>query len=551
MEGSLRRKILVTSALPYANGSIHLGHMVEYIQTDIWARFQRIIGNECYYICADDAHGTPIMLKAKEMGLAPDMLVSKMREEHLADFHNFAIAFDYYGSTHSLANHALTIEIYRRAKEKGHIVMRNISQAFDPIEKMFLPDRFVKGSCPHCLAKDQYGDNCEVCGATYSPADLLDAVSALSGVAPVTAESDHYFFKLNDFKDFLRSWVASGSLQEEVRKKLMEWFEEGLQDWDISRDAPYFGFKIPDTEDKYFYVWLDAPIGYMASFMEFCQNKELQFLEYWGPESSAELYHFIGKDIIYFHSLFWPATLCAADYRIPTAVFAHGFLTVDGKKMSKSRGTFIKARSYLDHLDPEYLRYYFAAKLGAGIDDIDLNFNDFRSRVNADLVGKVVNIASRCAGFIHKYFSGKLSGRCSEPKLYQGFVDLRAELMKLYEQRNYNHAIRKIISLADEANQYIDNKQPWKLIKENDNEQEVHDVCTMGLNLYRVIIAYLAPVLPITAEKSRIFLNCDSLHWAEIDKPLLNQPINLFTALMQRVDDKAIAAVILASQDHR
>ena len=481
------RKILITSALPYANGSIHLGHMVEYIQTDIWSRFQKLQGHECYYVCADDAHGTPIMLRARGEGIEPEDLIARVWKEHTEDFAGFGIDFDNYHSTHSDENKACASLIYERNRDAGHIARRTISQAYDPEANMFLPDRFIKGTCPKCGAEDQYGDNCEACGATYSPTELKNPVSAVSGATPIEKDSEHLFFKLADFEKTLKDWHQAGHVQAEMANKLDEWFEAGLADWDISRDAPYFGFEIPDAPNKYFYVWLDAPIGYMASFRNLCDKKGIDFDSFWKADSDAELYHFIGKDIIYFHALFWPAMLQGAGFRMPTSVFAHGFLTVDGAKMSKSRGTFVKARTYLKHLNPEYLRYYFAAKLSSKIDDLDLNLEDFAQRVNADLVGKVVNIASRNAGFIKKRFDNKLSATCSEPELYQSFVDAGDQIAAHYENRDYGRAIREIMALADKANQYIDDKAPWVIAKEEGKDQELHDISSVGINLFRVL----------------------------------------------------------------
>ncbi len=460
------RKILVTSALPYANGPIHLGHLVEYIQTDIWVRFQKQRGNHCYFVCADDTHGTPIMLKADREGIKPEQLIAQVGKEHLADFTEFGVAFDNYHSTHSEENKTFSSLIYIRLRDAGHISSRTITQAYDPVKAMFLPDRFIKGECPKCGAADQYGDGCEVCGATYSPTELKNAVSAISGEKPIEKDSVHYFFNLADFTGMLRDWTNAGHLQAEVCNKLAEWLDGGLQQWDISRDAPYFGFEIPDAPGKYFYVWLDAPIGYMASFKNLCDKQGLDFDEFWAEDSTAELYHFIGKDIIYFHALFWPAMLNGAHFRTPSAIFVHGFLTVNGEKMSKSRGTFITARTYLEHLNPEYLRYYFAAKLSAGVDDIDLNFDDFSQRVNSDLVGKVVNIASRCSGFISKRFANVLSASCSEPALFQEFINANEQIAAFYETREFGKAMREIMALADKANQYIDEKKPWLIAKQ-------------------------------------------------------------------------------------
>jgi methionyl-tRNA synthetase len=523
--------------------------MVEYIQTDIWSRFQKLRGHDCLYVCADDAHGTPIMLRAEQEGLTPEQLIERVGEEHRADFRDFHIGFDNYYSTHSPENRELAELIYRRNRDAGHITTRTITQAFDPVREMFLPDRFIKGECPRCGAADQYGDSCEVCGATYAHTELKNPVSVVSGSIPVERESLHYFFRLADFEPMLREWTAGEHVQDEVTNKLNEWFDAGLREWDISRDAPYFGFRIPDTEDKYFYVWLDAPIGYMASFRNLCEREGLDFDAYWGQDSETELYHFIGKDIIYFHTLFWPAMLAGAGMRTPSAVFAHGFLTVDGQKMSKSRGTFIRARTYLDHLNPEYLRYYFAAKLGSGVDDIDLNLDDFLQRVNSDLVGKVVNIASRCAGFINKRFEGRLSAELSEPALYREFIDASEAIAADYEARDYGHAIRKIMALADRANQYIDANKPWVLAKEAGREQQVQDVCSVGLNLFRVLATWLQPVLPAMAVQVESFLNLPAMHWDAIEMPLTDHRINKFKPLMTRVERDKVDAMLEDSKD--
>ncbi len=547
-----KRHILVTSALPYANGSIHIGHMVEYIQTDIWVRFQKMQGNQCTYVCADDAHGTPIMLRAQTEGISPEELISATDKEHRADFADFSIDFDNFHSTHSNENKELAQGIYTRLKESGHIHTKTIEQAYDPEKEMFLPDRFIKGECPKCGAEDQYGDNCEACGSTYSPTDLVNPVSAVSGATPIKKESEHYFFALGDFETMLKDWVnTQGHVQTEITNKLNEWFESGLQDWDISRDKPYFGFEIPGAKDKYFYVWLDAPVGYMASFKNLCDKTSgLNFDDYWAADSQYELYHFIGKDIAYFHTLFWPAMLSGSGYRTPTGVFCHGFLTVDGKKMSKSRGTFIKARTYLDNLNPEYLRYYFAAKLGSGIDDLDLNLDDFQARVNSDLVGKVVNIASRCAGFIKKKFDGQLSANLSEPELYNKFTDASDNIATLYDKREFNHAIREIMALADLANQYIDAKKPWVLVKEEGKEQQVQDVCSMGINLFRALIIFLKPVLPELTKQSETFLNVEALNWQDIHTPLTNHQVNKFKPLMTRVDKDKVNTMVEASKEN-
>lgn len=541
---SQKRKILVTSALPYANGAIHLGHMVEFIQTDIWVRFQKMQGHECIYICGDDAHGTPIMISANNQGITPEALITKIHAEHLNDITAFNINFDNFYTTHSPENQELASEIYQRLLTRGDIIKKTISQAFDPEKNMFLPDRFVKGECPRCGTKDQYGDSCESCGATYSPMDLKNPVSVLSGVTPIEKQSEHYFFCLDHYEQFLKSWIHNGHLQEQVANKLNEWLSGELQQWDISRDAPYFGFKIPGTDDKYFYVWLDAPIGYMASLKNLCdRRKDINFSDYWNNDSTNELYHFVGKDIVYFHALFWPAMLEGANFRKPTAIFVHGFLTVDGQKMSKSRGTFINANHYLQHLNPEYLRYYFAAKLTNRIDDLDLNFEDFMQRVNSDLVGKIVNIASRCAGFIHKLAEGVLAETCVEQARYEQFVMAGNSIAQHYENRDYARAIREIMELADQVNQYIDEKKPWALAKQVDEENNVRDICSVGLNLFRVLMIYLQPVLPTMATKVSEFLNASVTSWDDRLRPLLAHKINVFSPLLQRIDIKQIEAL--------
>jgi len=545
---SSQRRILVTSALPYANGPIHLGHMVEQIQTDIWVRFQRHRGHECYYACADDAHGTPIMLRARQEGIAPEELIVRVHAEHLRDSGDFLISFDNFYTTHSEENRYYSELIYTRLRDSGHIARRAIAQAFDPEAGMFLPDRFIKGECPRCAAADQYGDSCEVCGATYSPTDLKNAVSVISGAAPVTRESEHFFFQLADFEAVLREWTTGGRVQPEIANKLEEWFAQGLQDWDISRDAPYFGFEIPDAPGKYFYVWVDAPIGYLASFHDLCARIGLDFDSFWNAGSEAELYHFIGKDIAYFHTLFFPAMLHGAGFRMPSAVFAHGFLTVNGQKMSKSRGTFIMARTYLDHLDPEYFRYYIAAKLGPGIDDIDLNLDDFVQRVNSDLVGKVVNIASRCAGFINRRFDNRLAASVAAPALAEEFLSAADAIASHFENREFGKAIRLIMGLADRANQYIDQEKPWQLAKDPGREAEVQTICTMGLNLFRMLVIYLKPVLPRMAEKAAAFLG-DPLAWESLGKPLLDCSIAPFTPLMNRIDPERVDAMIEAGKE--
>ncbi len=538
------RKILVTSALPYANGPIHLGHLVEYIQTDIWVRFQRLRGHDCIYVCADDAHGTPIMLKAQGEGIEPDELIARISDEHQTDFQGFEIGFDNYYSTHSEENRHFASLVYRRLRDAGHISRRTITQAYDPEKEMFLPDRFIMGCCPKCGAEAQYGDSCEMCGATYSPTDLVDPVSAISGATPIEKESEHYFFRLGDFEQILKGWIAESRVQSGIASKLNEWFESGLNDWDISRDAPYFGFEIPDAPGKYFYVWLDAPIGYMASFKNLCDRTDgLEFDDYWGATSSAEIYHFIAKDIAYFHTRFWPAMLGGSGFRKPNGVYCHGFLTVNGQKMSKSRGTFIMASTYLKHLNPEYLRYYFAAKLGSGIDDLDLNFEDFTQRINADLVGKVVNIASRCAGFIKGRFDNRLAPTLSEAALYQSFVDAGEAIAKHYEQREFGHAMRAIMALADRANRYIDEQKPWVIAKEKGADQQLHNICSMGINLFRLLITYLKPVLPVMAQEVERFLNIAPLEWRDEMAPLLDHSVNRFRPLMQRVDQRSIDAI--------
>ena len=544
----MNKTILVTSALPYANGPIHIGHLVEYIQTDIWARFQKMCGNDCIYICADDAHGTPIMLRAQQEGITPEELIAKVKIEHEKDFADFLIEFDNYHSTHSEENKKHATTIYQRLKENGHITTKTVTDLFDPKENVFLPDRFVKGECPKCGAKDQYGDNCEVCGTIYTPAELINPYSSISGATPIQKENLHYFFKLNDFKDMLGEWINQENLQPEITNKLKEWFDSGLQDWDISRDAPYFGFEIPDAPGKYFYVWLDAPIGYMASLQQYCDRTGKSFDTYWNTNSNAEVYHFIGKDIAYFHMLFWPAMLHGANYRIPTAVYCHGFLTVDGKKMSKSRGTFIKARTYLEHLNPEYLRYYFAAKLGPGVNDIDLNLEDFQQRVNSDVVGKLVNIASRCAGFITKKYDSKLTANFNEEctHAFDLAVEKNDQIKLYYDSRKYSEAMRVIMSVADIANQIIDAHKPWEKIKQENNRTEVHQVCSFGLNMFCLLIGYLKPVLPELAFKSETFLNTE-FTWEKLydGDPLPEEhEINKFKPLITRVEKDSIDKMI-------
>lgn len=544
-----QRKILITSALPYANGPIHLGHMLEYIQTDIWSRFQKGRGHQCYYVCADDAHGTPIMLKAQQLGITPEQMIAQTSQEHQADFAEFLIGFDNYHSTHSEENKQFASEIYTKLDQGGYIKRKTISQLYDPEKQMFLPDRFVKGDCPKCGALDQNGDSCDSCGATYSPVELKNPRSVVSGATPVLKDSEHYFFDLPAFEQMLKDWTRSGSLQDEMANKLQEWFTEGLQQWDISRDAPYFGFEIPGAPGKFFYVWLDAPIGYLASFKNYCDKTGVNFDQFWQKDSDAEVYHFIGKDIIYFHSLFWPAMLDGAGYRKPTSVYAHGFVTVNGAKMSKSRGTFIKARTYLQHLNPEYLRYYFASKLTSNITDLDLNLEDFAQKVNADLVGKVVNIASRCASFISKKFDGKLSAEVAEPALLAEFTAAGETIAESFERREFARAIREIMALADKANQYIDAKAPWVLAKNEATLAEAHVVCSMGINLFRVLMHYLKPVLPAMAKEVELFLN-DELSWSTYQTALTNHSINVFKPLMQRVEMTKIEAMVEGSKEN-
>ena len=539
---SKTRTILVTTALPYANGPLHLGYMLETIQADIWVRFQKLIGNTCIFVCGDDAHGAPIMLKAEEQNLTPEQWIGKIYEEHAADLRDFSIGLDNFHTTHSEENKALSIGLYQSLKAKGDICTRIIEQAFDPIKNLFLADRYVKGECPKCAAKDQYGDNCEMCGATYAPTELKNPISVLSGATPISKKSDHIFFRLENYADFLQTWTTSGTLQAEVSKKLQEWFAGGLQQWDISRDGPYFGFEIPDEPNKYFYVWLDAPIGYMASFKNLCdKNQKHDFDDFWKKDSTTELYHFIGKDIIYFHALFWPALLNGSGYRTPTAIYAHGFLMVNGQKMSKSRGTFITARTYLNHFKPDYLRYYMAAKLSTGIDDLDFQMDDFIHRVNSDLVGKLVNIASRCAGFITKNFNGILSAECSEPALYTHFVNAGHVLAHHFEHREFAKAVREIMNLADEANRYIDEQKPWVLIKQN--SEMAHQVCSMGLNLFRVLMTYLQPIVPNIATEVEIFLNV-TLDWEARTWPLVNHAIQPFKPLIQRIELQQVQSMI-------
>ena len=576
------RDILVTSALPYASGPLHLGHLVEYTQTDIWVRFQRMRGHRCIYVCASDAHGTPTMMRADEAGVAPETLVAEVAQGHRRDFERFRISVDNYQTTHSAENLELTREMYRRLKENGHIDRRVITQAYDDERRMFLPDRYVRGECPSCGAADQYGDSCEVCGATYAPMDLKNPVSVVSGTTPSLRESEHFFFRLSAFEEELRAWVPE-HVDAAMVRKLEEWFRAGLKDWDISRDEPYFGFEIPGETGKYFYVWFDAPIGYMASFLQLCRQSAadgsetrgsgaatdnnprgaesdenrrgaesgnsrygvgLVFDDYWAAGAKTELYHFIGKDIVYFHTLFWPSVLSGAGYRKPSGVFVHGFLTVDGKKMSKRRGTFIMASTYAKHLDPDYLRYYFAAKLSKSADDIDLNLDDFIARLNSDLVGKVVNIASRCAGFIHRHNGGRLGETLHDEELYRSFADAAHQIEADYEQRDYSRALKRIIALADRANRYIDGEKPWILAKDPQQSQRVVDVCTQGINLFRSLMVYLKPVVPGLAERAEEFLNGAPLAWSDAGRPLLNHRLRRFRSLLERVPPKEVQAMV-------
>jgi methionyl-tRNA synthetase len=539
----MSRQILVTSALPYANGSLHLGHIIEAVQTDVWVRFQKMQGHSCLYVCAEDTHGTPIMIRAQSEGIRPEDLIARVAEEHKADYRDFLIGHDQFHSTHSPENRYFTDSMFERLQAAGHITRRSVRQAYDEKAGMFLPDRYVRGTCPTCKATDQYGDSCEVCGATYTPADLIEPRSTISNTAPVWRESEHLFFALGHFEAMLREWVKSGSLQDAVRSKLDEWFNSGLQDWDISRDAPYFGFEIPGAPGKYFYVWFDAPIGYLGSFKAYCDRTGLDLNQYLRPDSTTELHHFIGKDISYFHTLFWPAVLHGSSFRRPTAVHVHGFLTINGQKMSKSRGTFITARRYLDHLPAEALRYYFAAKLGAGVDDIDLSLEDFTARVNSDLVGKLVNIASRCAGFVARG-GGRLAPALADAALYAEFTAAAPRLASLFEARDYSQAIREIMALADKANQYVDANKPWALAKDPARADEVIAVATQGINLFRVLMVYLAPVLPQMACKAAAFLGAPLARWDEIEQPLLGTPLANYEPLALRLDPKQVSALV-------
>ena len=544
------RRILVTSALPNANGAIHLGHLLEHIQTDIWVRYQRLQGNECLYVCADDTHGTGTMLKAEELGISAEQLIDQVRIDHIEDFKDFLVQHDNYHSTHSPENEHYSGLIYERLKDAGYIFTKEIEQLYDPQKQLFLADRFVKGTCPRCGIDDQYGDNCEACGATYDATELGDPRSVLSGAGPTLQSSTHHFFDLAQFKDFLDGWISTETVQSEVANKLREWLDAGLKAWDISRDAPYFGFLIPGT-DKYFYVWMDAPIGYMASFSNYCDKNDLDFEEFWARDSDTEVHHFIGKDIVNFHALFWPAVLNASGFRLPTRIHSHGFITVEGRKMSKSRGTFINARTYLAHLEPEYLRYYYATKLSPNNDDIDVNWEDFVQRVNSDLVGKIVNIASRCAGFINQSTESTLAPTIHDTHLLQVFVDAQETIGQLYETSDTNRVVREVATLADRANQYIANHAPWELAKTTGQEKQIQAICSLGINMYRILVIYLKPILPRLAKQSEKFLACDELGWTDIGTPLVDHRINVFEPLFKRIDKRAVNAMVDASrEDH-
>ncbi len=543
------KKMLVTCALPYANGSLHLGHMLEHIQADIWVRYQRMRNHEVYFVCADDTHGTPIMLKAQQLGVPPEQVIAEMKLEHQQDLNLFSISYDNYHSTHSDENRELLNLIYHRLKKNNHIKTRVIEQLYDPEKQLFLPDRFVKGTCPKCNAVDQYGDNCEICGATYNPADLKSPKSILSGARPVLRESEHYFFDLPAFSDMLQTWIRSGTLQEQVANKMQEWFTSGLQQWDITRDAPYFGFEIPDTPGKFFYVWLDAPVGYMGAFKNLCDKRpDLNFDEFWHSNSTTELYHFIGKDIVYFHSLFWPAMLHGSHFRKPDNLFVHGYVTVNGEKMSKSRGTFIKAGTYLNHFDADCLRYYYATRLSPHIDDIDLNLDDFVQRVNTDIVNKVVNLASRSAGFINKKFANRLAGNIASPALYQTFINAAPDIAHAWHHREYSKATRSIMALADAANRYIDEQAPWVVARKEEDAIRLQEICSMGINLFRILMTYLKPVLPSLSQRTEAFLNIE-LSWDAIEEPLTDHQINSFQPLFNRIDITSVNAMIEASKD--
>ncbi|VFP88735.1 Methionine--tRNA ligase [Candidatus Erwinia haradaeae] len=545
----ISKKILVTCALPYANGSIHLGHMLEHIQADIWVRFQKLQGNQVYFICADDAHGTPIMLKAKEIGIEPEKMIEQLNQEHKDDFSGFYINHDHYDSTHSKENREFSEMIFLRLKERGFIVTRTISQLYDEKIKMFLPDRFVQGTCPHCKSINQYGDHCTVCSSIYTATELLDVKSVLSGTTPILRESKHFFFDLPQFATLLKSWTSSGTLQDEVLNKLIEWFQSGLKQWDISRDQPYFGFEIPNEPGKYFYVWLDAPIGYISTFKNLChQNPNINFEDFWKKDTDTYLYHFIGKDIIYFHSLFWPAMLAGSNFRLPTQIFAHGYLTINGAKMSKSHGTLIKASTWLQYLDADSLRYYYASRLSSGIEDLDLNLLDFMQRINSDIVNKIVNLASRTASFINQRFNNTLSEYTSDPEIYQVFINTSHNIAHFWHTHEFHNAIRKIIELADIANRYIDTKAPWILAKQANKSSDLHAICSMGINFFRILITCLKPVMPLLTKRSEDFLNY-KLTWSSIEKPLLNHQISTFTTLYERINIKQINNLLSASSE--
>ena len=545
-----QRKIFVSSALPYANGSIHMGHLVEYIQSDIWVRFQKLYGNKCIYICAADAHGTPIMIKAREEQTTPEELVKRISKEQYKDLKDFNVEFDNFYTTHSSENTELVHRIYKVLLKEKHIYKKTIKQAYDESEKIFLPDRFIRGNCPRCHAKDQYGDACENCGATYNPEELSQPVSVLSNTKPNWKKSEHHFFRLSSFEKQLKKWIKESNLHQNITSKLDEWFTVGLRDWDISRDAPYFGINIPDTTDKYFYVWLDAPIGYLASFLNLCKKtSDLHFEDYWLNKNSNEIYHFIGKDIVYFHTLFWPAILEGSGFRKPNSVFAHGFLTINGKKMSKSRGTFIKARTYLDHLDPTYLRYYYAAKLGPSMEDIDLSFDDFILRVNSDLIGKLVNIASRCATFINKNFDSKLASKHDDPLLFQEFLNKSKTISEYFEHREFSKVIRETMKLSDMTNEYIDKNKPWVIIKEKDQGTKAQEICTQGLNLFRIIMIYLTPVLPELSKKSQILFKEQLWTWSSLENPLLSCNISNYKPLLLRIEKSEVNKIIEKSKN--
>ena len=544
------RKIIATSALPYANGPIHLGHLVEYLQTDIWVRSQKMAGNECLYICADDAHGTPIMLKAQELEITPEKLIDKIYKQHIKDFSDFHIEFDNYHSTHSDENKKYSEYIFNQLKEKGDIVSKTINQFYDEKAQMFLPDRYIKGGCPKCHAKDQYGDSCEECGATYLSTDIINPISTVSDTKPVTKKTDHFFFKLSSYETFLKKWISNNTTQTEIKNKLNEWLSDGLVDWDITRDTPYFGFNIPGTKDKFFYVWLDAPIGYIASHKNYCEKNDKSFDEYWKSDSNCELYHFIGKDIAYFHALFWPAMLEGSGFRKPNAVYCHGFLTINGEKMSKSRGTFFNARTYLNHLNPEYLRYYFASRLADKIEDIDLNFDDFQSRVNSDLVGKIINIGSRCSKFINKDFSNELSATFNNEKLINNCLSHLDEIINNYEGRNFSTNIRLISSMADNINKYLDEEKPWVKIKDKNNHELVQKICTDGMNLFRILIGYLKPVLPKISEKVENIMQCEPINWENIKDSILSKKIQDFKPIITRIDKDSLEGMINESGEN-